>query len=195
MRTSEVLTRLAAGADERLSVGWILSGLGDRSFSILIVLLGLPNCIPMPPPIPLLCAFLLIAVGMQMLIGLRAPWLPGYVLNRSVARTDFVRASEKALPWLQKLELYTRPRLQWFSNGAAELAIGLLLIALAIGLVLAAPFIGQIPWGIAVCLVGLGLVERDGVLIIAAVAVGAVAAFLSAGFVYAVFVAVKSWFF
>jgi hypothetical protein len=195
MRTSEVLTRLTAEAEERLSVGWILSGLGDRSFSILVVLLGLPNCIPMPPPIPLICAFLLIAVGLQMLIGLRAPWLPSYVLNRSVARSDFERASQKALPWLQKLERYTRPRLQWFSNGAAELAVGLLLIALAVGLILAAPFIGQIPWGIAVCLVGLGLVERDGVLILWAVVCGIVGAFLSAGFVYAVFVAIKSWFF
>jgi hypothetical protein len=195
MRTSEVLTRLTAEAEERLSVGWILSGLGDRSFSILVVLLGLPNCIPMPPPIPLICAFLLIAVGLQMLIGLRAPWLPSYVLNRSVARSDFERASQKALPWLQKLERYTRPRLQWFSNGAAELAVGLLLIALAVGLILAAPFIGQIPWGIAVCLVGLGLVERDGVLILWAVVCGIIGAFLSAGFVYAVFVAIKSWFF
>lgn len=195
MRTSEVLTRLAAGTDERLSVGLILAGLGDRSFSLLVVLLGLPNCIPMPPPIPLICAFLLIGVGVQMLLGLKAPWLPSYLLSRSVARTDFERASQKAMPWLRKLERFSRPRLEWFSNGAAELAVGLLLIALALGLIVAAPFIGQIPWGIAVCLVGLGLVERDGVLIIAGVIFGAIGAFLSAGFVYAVLVAVKSWFF
>jgi len=195
MRTSDVLTRLAAGVDDRLSVGAILAGLGDRSFSLLVVLLGLPNCIPMPPPIPLICAFLLIAVAIQMVLGLRAPWLPSYVLSRSVARTDFDRASGKAMPWLQKLERFSRPRLEWFSSGVAVRAIGILLIALAMGLILAVPFIGQIPWGIAVCLVGLGLVERDGMLVIAAVVFGTIGAFLSAGFVYAVFSAVKGWFF
>ena len=58
----------------------------------------------------------------------------------------------------------------------------------------AAPFIGQIPWGWAVCLLGLGLVERDGLLIVAAVIWGAIGAMLSAGFVYAVFVALTNLF-
>jgi hypothetical protein len=194
MRTSEVLTRLASGPDERLSVGSILAILGDRSFSLLIVLLGLPNCIPMPPPIPLLCALLLMVVGVQFLLGLRAPWLPAYLLKRSVSRADFDKAAQKAIPYLQRLERFTRPRLEWFGNGAAALAIGVLLIALALGLLTAAPFIGQIPWGLAVCLVGLGLVERDGVLVIAAVVLGLIGAFLSAGFIYAIFVALTNLF-
>ena len=103
MRTSEVLTRLAEGPDERLSLRDILASLGDRSFSLLIVLLGLPNCIPMPPPIPLLCSLLLIVVGVQVIVGLRAPWLPSYLLARSVARTDFDRATQKAMPYLERL--------------------------------------------------------------------------------------------
>ena len=50
----------------------------------------------------------------------------------------------------------------------------------------AAPFIGQIPLGLAVCLVGLGLVERDGLFIIAGALVGVVGLVLSAGFAYAI---------
>lgn len=191
MRTSEVLTRLTAGADERLSVAMILDGLGDRSFSLLIVILGLPNCIPMPPPIPLVCSLLLVAVGFQMTIGLKTPWMPGYLLRSSVARTDYERAYNRALPYLLKLERFSQPRFTWFGRGAAEFV----LIALAIGLLTAAPFIGQIPWGIAVCLLGLGMVERDGVLVLAAIVVGVIGALLSAGFIYAVFVAIKGWFF
>ena len=64
--------------------------------------------------------------------------------------------------------------------------IGFLLLALAIGLLFAAPIIGQIPLGIAVCVVGLGLVERDGIVVIAGFAIGAVGLMLSFGFVYAV---------
>jgi hypothetical protein len=72
--------------------------------------------------------------------------------------------------------------------------VGALLMALALGVLTAAPVIGQIPWGWAVCLLGLGLVERDGLLIVAAVIFGAIGALLSAGFVYAVFVAIKNLF-
>ena len=82
--------------------------------------------------------------------------------------------------------------MQWLGGGLANIFIGAVLIVLSIGLLTAAPFIGQIPWGIAVCLVGLGLVERDGVLVIAGLVAAAVGASLSASFVYAIFVAIKN---
>jgi hypothetical protein len=66
--------------------------------------------------------------------------------------------------------------------------MGFLLLALAVGLLTAAPIIGQIPWGLAVCLLGLGLIERDGLFVLCAVALGAIGAVLSASFVYAVFI-------
>jgi hypothetical protein len=65
--------------------------------------------------------------------------------------------------------------------------IGVLLLVLALGLLFAPPLIGQIPLGIAVCLVGLGLVERDGVMVLAGLAIGSFGMTLSFGFVYAIF--------
>ena len=47
------------------------------------------------------------------------------------------------------------------------------------------------PLGIAVCLVGLGLVERDGVLVIAGLVIGGLGLALNAGFVYAIFSVVE----
>jgi hypothetical protein len=191
MRTSEILTKLANEPGERLSVGSIFANLGDRSFSLLVVILGLPNCIPMPPPIPLLCAFLLLAVALQMVFGRKAPWAPGVVLRRSVAQADVQKATTRVMPYLLWLETWTKPRLQWSGGGLGAILIGLLLIFLALGLLTAAPFIGQIPWGLAVCLLGLGLVERDGALVIGALVAGAIGTSLSAGFVYAIIVAIS----
>ena len=194
MRTSELLTRLANEPGERLTIGDILGALGDRSFSLLVVILALPNCIPMPPPIPIFCALLLIGVAIQIGMGRKAPWAPRFVLTRSVARKDLAKAAGKAIPLLQKLERFSQPRFDWLGHPRATLAVGALLMALALGVLTAAPFIGQIPWGWAVCLLGLGLVERDGLLIVAAVVFGAIGAMLSAGFVYAVFVAITNLF-
>jgi hypothetical protein len=87
---------------------------------------------------------------------------------------------------LQRLERWSRPRMSFLETPLAFRLIGFVLLAFAIGLLVAAPVIGQIPLGVAVCLVGLGLVERDGVLVVGGAIVGLLGLALSFGFVYAV---------
>lgn len=164
----------------------ILAALKDRAFALLVVLLGLPNCLPMPPPIPLVCGLLLTLVALQIAFGRPAPWLPRSLLRRSIATSDVERAVRRALPVFRRLERFSRPRMNLFSSGPALRLMGLLLLVLALGLLLAPPFVGQIPLGVAVCLVGLGLVERDGVLVLGGLAVGSFGVTVSLGFVYAV---------
>jgi hypothetical protein len=67
-------------------------------------------------------------------------------------------------------------------------------LTLALGLIVAAPIVGQIPLGLAVCLLGLGLVERDGLVVIAGLVVGSVGIALNVGFVYAIVAALVSVF-
>jgi hypothetical protein len=161
--------------------------LRDRAFALLVVLLGLPNCLPMPPPIPLVCGLLLALVAAQIAAGWSSPWLPRVLLARSIRQEDVARAVGRALPTLKRLEHWSRPRMSFLESPLALRLIGFNLLALALGLLVAAPVIGQIPLGIAVCLVGLGLVQRDGVLILAGFLIGVLGLALSFGFVYAVF--------
>ena len=185
-RTSSVLTALAETSGERLTVEEIVSVLRDRAFALLVVLLGLPNCLPMPPPIPLLSGLLLALVAAQLAAGWSYPWLPKALLRRSMATADVVRAVGRAMPTLLRLERWSRPRMTVFESVLAVRLIGFILLALSIGLIFAAPIVGQIPLGIAVCLVGLGLVERDGVLVMAGVAIGLLGLALSLGFIWAI---------
>ncbi|MFJ5370289.1 exopolysaccharide biosynthesis protein [Bosea sp. CER48] len=187
LRTSGLLTALAGLPGERLAVGTIVAALQDRAYALLVVLLGLPNCLPMPPPIPLVCGLVLAFVALQMLTGRRMPWLPRVLLARSIGKPELNRAVERALPALIRLERFSRPRLTMLGSPYAIPVLGLVILVLALGLIVAAPFIGQIPLGLAVCLVGLGLVERDGVLIIIGAVFGAAGLLLSAGFAYAIF--------
>lgn len=164
----------------------IVSALKDRTYALLVVLLGLPNCLPMPPPIPLVCGLVLAFVAAQMLTGRSVPWLPQVLLAKSIGKPELSRAVARAVPVLSRLERFSRPRLTVLGGSIAIPVLGVLILALALGLVVAAPFIGQIPLGLAVCLVGLGLVERDGLFIIAGAVVGAGGLILSAGFAYAI---------
>jgi hypothetical protein len=186
LRTSGLLTALAGLPGERIDVATIVAALKDRTYALLVVLLGLPNCLPMPPPIPLVCGLVLAFVAAQMLTGRAMPWLPQALLAKSIGKPDLSRAVARAVPVFARLERFSRPRLTMLGGQVAIPVLGLLILVLALGLVVAAPFIGQIPLGLAVCLVGLGLVERDGLFIIAGAIVGAGGLILSAGFAYAI---------
>lgn len=194
LRTSGLLIALAGLPGPRIAVSDIVAALRDRAYALLVVLLGLPNCLPMPPPIPLVCGLVLAFVAAQMLMGRATPWLPQRLLRRSIAQADLARAVGRALPPLLRLERFSQPRLTTLGGALAIPVLGGLLLILALGLIVAAPFIGQIPLGLAVCLVGLGLVERDGVLIIAGAVVGAIGLMLSAGFAYALVSWIASFF-
>ncbi len=194
-RTSAILTGLAAQQSERLTVGDILAVLRDRAFALLVVLLGLPNCLPMPPPIPLVCGLLLALVAVQIIAGRPAPWLPRALLHRSIARADLERAVMRAAPVFRKLERLSRPRMTVLETALAIRLIGFVLLVLSFGIIFALPpIVGQIPLGIAVCLLGLGLVERDGVVVIGGLVIGSVGLTLNVGFVYALVSGVGSLF-
>ena len=185
-RTSDVLTVLASQEGDRLTVGDIVAVLRDRAFALLVVLLGLPNCLPMPPPIPLICGLLLLLVAIQITAGKSAPWLPRMLLGRSIALADVRRAVTRAVPVLRRLERWSRPRVSVFETALGMRGMGLALLALALALIVAAPIVGQIPLGLAVCLVGLGLVERDGLVVIGGLVIGLFGVAINAGFAYAV---------
>jgi hypothetical protein len=185
-RISAILTALVAQPSDRLTVGDILVVLRDRAFALLVVLLGLPNCLPMPPPIPLVSGLLLALVAVQIIAGRPAPWLPRTLLHRSIARVDVERAVLRAAPIFRRLERFSRPRMTMLETAVSFRVIGVVLLILAVGIIFALPpIVGQIPLGVAVCLLGLGLVERDGVVVIAGLVIGSIGLTLNAGFVYA----------
>jgi hypothetical protein len=191
-RTSQILLALASQPGERLTVREIMAVLQDRAFALLIVLLGLPNCLPMPPPIPLVCGLLLALVAIQIVFGREAPWLPRQLMNRSMARSDVERAVGRAVPAFRRLERISRPRMTFLDTPLALRLMGAVVLILSLGLLFAPPFVGQIPLGLAVCLVGLGLVERDGLVVVGGLVIGSIGLTLSLGFVYAVFTGIDT---
>jgi hypothetical protein len=191
-RTSQILLALASQPGERLTVREIMAVLQDRAFALLIVLLGLPNCLPMPPPIPLVCGLLLALVAIQIIFGRDAPWLPRQLLNRSVARTDVERAVGRAIPVFRRLERFSRPRMTFLDTPLTMRLMGAVILVRSLGLLFAPPFVGQIPLGLAVCLVGLGLVERDGLVVVGGLILGSIGLTLSLGFVYAIFTGIET---
>jgi hypothetical protein len=86
-RTSAILSALAARPHERLTVADIIGVLRDRAFALLVVLLGLPNCLPDAAADP---AALRSAASPSWRCrsspGFRLPWLPQGAARRSVGQ-------------------------------------------------------------------------------------------------------------
>ncbi len=181
---SHVLRELASRTDlERISVADLLRALGDRALGALIFIFAFPNVLPVPPGTSAVLGAPLVFLAAQLMLGM-APWLPGVVANRSMAHADFAALIRRVGPWLQRAERLLRPRLAWLVGAPMEHAIGALCLLLALVLVLPIPLGNMLP-ALAISVLALAVLERDGLWVIAGLVLAAVAAVLVSGVVYA----------
>ena len=125
----------------------------------------------------------LIFLSAQLALGMR-PWLPRVIADRSMARKDFSAVVTRAQPWLARGEALLRPRLGWMSSPPAERLVGIVCFLLAIVLFLPIPLGNMLP-AFAICVMALGVLERDGIWIAAGLVVSVLSAGLVWGIVYA----------
>ena len=181
-RTSELLAAIAsADGEDRIYFGDLTAAMRNRAFGILFLLFGIPNCIPMPPGIPIICGVIIALIAGQMIIGRDQLWLPGFLARRSFARKDLRRIVRRAEPWIQRIERFAKPRLNVFADARSRRIVGSVGVILGLALMLPIPLIGNIPLGIPVCILGLGLVERDGAIILGGYVATGIGLMITAG--------------
>lgn len=186
-RTSTLLLAFTAHhTHERVYLNDLARLLGNRSFGFLLLLFALPNTLPIIgiPGVSTLTGIPLAIVALQMMMGLPEPKLPAWVAERSLYRDDFRRIIDAIIPWLRKLERLTKPRWLGVTGPVGERWLGAFCLLLAAVLVLPIP-LGNLPPAVAVTLVALGLIEKDGVFIALGLAVGVGSLALVAGVVSA----------
>ena len=185
-RLSAVLRRLAeAAAGGRLSIEALLAALSDRAFGALMVVFAAPNLIPLPiPGVSALTGLPLLYLSAQLALGWRRPWLPSWIVRRSLAGADFARAFAWCEPHLAKAERLLRPRLAPLTAPLAERLIGGLCVLLSLVLFLPIPLGNLLP-AIAICLFSFGLLEKDGLPVLAGLGVAVAGLFVAWGVIVA----------
>lgn len=164
-KTSTILTDFIASHQEpQVSVRHIRDALGHRAYGLLLFMFALPNIVPVGiPGVSTILGLPLVLLSAQLLLGLPAPWFPRWLLDRSVNSAKLAAAIRSALPYLMKLERILRPRLLWLTGPVAERLLALVCLTLAIILSLPIPFANWPP-ALAIALLALSLIERDGLL-------------------------------
>ncbi len=169
-RLSVELAELRDHAAERaVTLREVIYTLHGRAYMLLVLLLALPFITPIPLPglsTPFGLAIVLIAARLS--LGQR-PWLP-MMFQRKELPAGFLRklfaVAERVLRFFEK---FLRPRLTFLSDTPllAQLhAVLMLVAALALLLPLPIPFTNSFPaW--TILLLAAGLLERDGLFILA----------------------------
>ncbi len=174
MAASDVLERAVSRyTTDRISLGELVHALHERGFAIIMLLLVLPNCvpIPVPPGVSTILSLPLIFFSVQMLIGWDAPWLPRWLKRRTIRRETLSKMVALAAPRLKKIEKVLKPRYPFASSQTGERVIGLLWLIFSLSIAIPLPGTNFLP-GLGIMIMALGLLSRDGLIIAAGMLVG-----------------------
>ncbi len=160
-RTSDVLLALAERSKESEITLRILSErFGDRTFGMLLVLFSIFNVIPF---VSLFAGLFVVSLGLQMAAGMSRAWLPAAILDRRLP-AERVRAALLAFePKVRAIERYVRPRWRFSEAPIFDRINGLIIAFLGIIIMIPLPLTNLGP-AFLVVFMGLGLLERDGLL-------------------------------
>ncbi|MGK7919396.1 MAG: exopolysaccharide biosynthesis protein [Trichodesmium sp.] len=136
---------------------------GERIFGFLFVILALPSALPVPAPgysIPF--GILLFLLAVQLIVGAKTPWLPQSWLNNSISLEKVQGVLKSGIPWLQKIELISRPRLSYICTSfVGRIIIGCAIALMAISMMIPIPGTNTLP-AIGIFVTGFGLLDDDG---------------------------------
>jgi hypothetical protein len=160
-------------AEQAVTLGEVVRVLRGRAYLLLVILMALPFCAPISVPglsTPFGLAIALIAL--RLALG-QQPWLPEWLLRKRLPAGFFRRVFVMAARLIRFLETFLRPRAAGLVDAPVLRnlhAVVMLLAAVFLALPLPIPLSNTAPaW--VILLIAAGLLERDGVFVLAGHAV------------------------
>lgn len=160
-----VLAQLIARPGSDISIDELLKACGDRAIGGLLLVLAAPNILPLPPGSASILSIPVMFMMVQLAFGRRVLWLPRRVLAYRFSRVKMQAVAGRLLPKLARVERLLRPRLGFMLGIVQDRLIGLVCLCLAAFMFLPIP-LGNILPAMAMTAFALGLMERDGLLVI-----------------------------
>ena len=154
----------------KVSLRDLLELIGEQGMLLVCVFLTLPFLLPVSiPGVSTVFGLAIILIGVGVTLN-RVPWLPRRILDRPLSTAPIKQAFDKGARFVARFERMVRPRWLLLTrtvagnivHGLALVLAGVLLM-FPLGLV---PFSNTLP-AVAILFLSLGMLERDGLLIVA----------------------------
>ena len=172
---SETLEKMAEHYREstRITIDELIFTLRHRGFGLLMLVLVLPNCVPVPIPPggSTLFSVPLFFIAVQMLWGKHAPWLPKWLRRKSLEQATVDKMVSIAAPKLRWVEKFLHPRWSFTNTKTGERVVGLIWFIFAISIAIPLPMTNFLP-GIGTLIMALGMLGRDGIVVIIGTIIG-----------------------
>jgi len=182
---SEILAALPDRfSTSTVTIATLSDALSHRAYGMLMLVLALPNLIPIPAPgLSAIVGAPLILVTLQMLLGLKSPWFPSFIGKRKLKTEQLRRVCRRVVPVMKKLERITSPRLKILAKPPADRVIALICVVLSLMIMMPIPFGNALP-ALAIGCFAIGILQRDGLFILAGLLItllgtAAISAFIS----------------
>jgi hypothetical protein len=145
---------------ESVTLAWLTNRLGDRSFGIILVLLGILGLLP---GVSAVAGLLLMAPALQMIMARPRPVFPRRIAVRQIDTRRLARMIRRIVPVLRYLERIVHPR--WLTPfESTKRAVGVVVLLLGISLLAPIP-LSNIPPASMIVLIAFAYLEEDGVLL------------------------------
>lgn len=161
----------AQDAEDKVSLKTLIAALEERAFGLGILILALPCCVPFLYGIPQIVALPMLALAGQLAAGRHEPWLPSSLAERQVSVAGLRGVVGRTQKYLGFVERLARPRLRFLSHGVGARVVGAVMLIPTASILVPLPSTNTVP-GIGVAIASVGLLERDGVLILLGLLIG-----------------------
>lgn len=170
---SEVLERVISNTKgDYISLSELKMALHERGFGILMIIFAL-IMIFMPPGLTAIPAIPIIFFSTQMIAGQNSPWIPKWLGAKKIKRSTLAKLIVKTSPILKKIEKLLRQRLSFAASATGEKIIGIFSLFFSISIIIPLPLTNFLP-AIAIILMSLGMMSKDGIPIIIGILTGIV---------------------
>jgi hypothetical protein len=170
-RIDTVLAGAQSDGATRLQLGALAEALQERAFGLMVLALALPCCLPFVYLIPQIVALPMLVLTGQMASGRHVPWLPEKLNTRDFDIAAMRSVVARGKTWFGWTEQIARPRLLALSGPRASRMVGALMMIPAASILVPLPSTNTVP-GIGVAITSIGLIERDGLMILLGLVIG-----------------------
>ncbi|MEO1748734.1 MAG: exopolysaccharide biosynthesis protein [Pseudomonadota bacterium] len=151
-----------------ISLGQLSDAMEERAFGLMLLILAIPCCLPFVYLLPQIVAVPMAVLVGQMAMGRKSPWLPDAMRSRRLPVEGFRSVLARVQNWGGWLERLTHRRFAGLTDAFAARVIGALLFVPCLSILTPLPLTNTVP-GIGVALASAGLIERDGLFVVAGV--------------------------
>lgn len=183
---SQRLAMLVTHADiaGSVSLDELLAAMGRTSIAFAILILSLPALTPIPGPFGMVFGTCLAIIAVQIMAGFQRIWLPAFLGRRRISAKVISLMVRYTSPLVLRIEtVLRRNRMRHFAGRTAQSLLGIPVFLLAIAVALPIPFGNFLPVA-ALVMIALGLMERDGLMVMLGLLLGLIALATSGGLIY-----------